>query len=335
MMSFFWRFVPSRYLLQVHNIRWLVLARFFADLFFYSTTIVIFQEQRGLNFTEIFLNESILWAAIWIADIPTSIWADRFGYRSMIIAGCVMNLLGMVVWLFAYGFWLFALSSVLGGLAIACTSGCESALLYSSIPIEERKTRGSEAFALISMATSAGLFLGLFTGSFIGAYSPALAVAASIVPIVFSLLAALRLHKQAKPTLSLETKAHVQIRRDLACIAAYYSFTAKVGAVEHFQFAGIRSGQLDLLVQPAVLCACRYSGCVVRTIHGCRYGSEILARTAYSGAATPVRNAHAARTLLLIAGHRLCTTGIYACAYRNSAIGGKYRRVLRLAASAR
>jgi MFS family permease len=195
-MSFFWRFVPSRNLLQVHNIRWLVLARFFADLFFYSTTIVIFQEQRGLNFTQIFLNESILSAAIWIADIPTSIWADRFGYRSMIIVGCVMSLLGMITYLFAYGFWLFALSSVLGGLAIACSSGCESALLYSSIPIEDRKTRGTEAFALIGMATSAGLFLGLFTGSFIGAYSPSLAVAASIVPIVFSLLAAFRLHKQ-------------------------------------------------------------------------------------------------------------------------------------------
>jgi MFS family permease len=215
MLSFFWRFVPSRNLLQIHNIRWLVLARFFADLFFYSTTIVIFQEQRGLNFTEIFLNESILSAAIWIADIPTSIWADRFGYRSMIIVGCVLNLFGMITYLVAYGFWLFALSSVIGGLAIACSSGCESALLYSSIAVEERKTRGSEAFALIGMATSAGLFLGLFTGSFIGAYSQELAVAASIVPIFCSLFAALRLHIQEKPTISSEAKTWVQVHKIL------------------------------------------------------------------------------------------------------------------------
>jgi MFS family permease len=215
MLSFFWRFVPSRNLLQIHNIRWLVLARFFADLFFYSTTIVIFQQQRGLNFTEIFLNESIISAAIWIADIPTSIWADRFGYRSMIIVGCVLNLFGMITYLVAYGFWLFALSSVIGGLAIACSSGCESALLYSSIAVEERKTRGSEAFALIGMATSAGLFLGLFTGSFIGAYSQELAVAASIVPIFCSLFAALRLHIQEKPTISSEAKTWVQVHKIL------------------------------------------------------------------------------------------------------------------------
>jgi MFS family permease len=215
MLSFFGRFVPSRNLLHIHNIRWLVLTRFFADLFFYSTTIVIFQQQRGLNFTEIFLNESILSAAILIADIPTSIWADRFGYRSMIIVGCVLSLFGMITYLFAYGFWLFALSSVIGGLAMACSSGCESALLYSSIPLEDRDMRGSEAFALIGMATSAGMFLGLFTGSFIGAYSPALAVAASIVPIIFSLFAAFRLHKQERSTMTVETKAWEQVYKIL------------------------------------------------------------------------------------------------------------------------
>jgi hypothetical protein len=80
-MRFFLRVLPSRDLLAVQPIRWLVLSRLCASIFFYSTTIVLFQHQRGLNFTAMFLMESILSGAIWIADVPTSIWADRFGYR--------------------------------------------------------------------------------------------------------------------------------------------------------------------------------------------------------------------------------------------------------------
>jgi MFS family permease len=195
-MRFFLRLLPSRDLLALQTIRWLVLSRFCTNLFFYSTTIVLFQHQRGLNFTAMFLMESILSGAIWIADVPTSIWADRFGYRRMIILGCVCNLAGMLCFALAYGFWMFAVANVLGGFSIACTSGSESALVYGSLTTELREKRGNAAFALLSMASTGGLFLGLTTGSFLGAYSPTLAVVMSIVPLVCSLVAAWRIPEQ-------------------------------------------------------------------------------------------------------------------------------------------
>ncbi|HEY4383287.1 MAG TPA: MFS transporter [Ktedonobacteraceae bacterium] len=189
-MRFFLRFLPSRDLLAIQPIRWLLLSRLCANLFFYSTTIVIFQQQRGLNFTEMFLMESILSGAIWVADIPTSIWADRFGYRRTIILGRLCNIAGMLCFIFAYGFWMFAISNVLAGFTIACTSGCESALLYHYLPAEQRERQGNAAFALLSMASTGGLFLGLISGSFIGAISPTLAVVTSIVPMIGALIAA-------------------------------------------------------------------------------------------------------------------------------------------------
>jgi MFS family permease len=195
-MRFFLRLLPAHDLLTLPTIRWLVLSRFCANIFFYSTTIVLFQQQRGLNLTAMFLMESFLSGAIWIADVPTSIWADRFSYRHMIILGRIFSLVGILCFVLFYGFWIFALANILCGFSIACTSGSESALLYSSLSTELREKRGKSAFALLSVASTGGLFLGLTTGSFIGAYSPTLAVVMSIGPLICSLMAAWRIPKQ-------------------------------------------------------------------------------------------------------------------------------------------
>ena len=195
-MSFLRHLIPYPDLLTIPNIRWLVISRFLADLFFYSTTIVVFQHQRGLNFTQMFLMESIISATVWLADIPTGAWADRFGYRRLILIARVLYLIGGVVFLFSYGFWLFAFSNVLAGLSIACLSGCESAMVYKSVPIEQREQAASSAFTLLYAASNAGFFVGLLTGSFIGAYSPTLAVTASTIPAFIALLTALRLRTE-------------------------------------------------------------------------------------------------------------------------------------------
>ena len=194
-MSSLRRFIPYSDLLTIPNIRWLVISRFFADLFFNSTTIVVFQHQRGLDFTQMFLMESIISATVWLADIPTGALADRFGYRHLILVGRLLYIVGGIIFLFAYGFWLFAFSNVLAGLSIACISGCESAMVYKSVPAEKRE-QASSAFALLYAASNAGFFVGLLTGSFIGAYSPTLAVAASTIPAVLALLTALRIRNE-------------------------------------------------------------------------------------------------------------------------------------------
>lgn len=211
-MFFLPRSGSARNLLSLPTIRWLVISRFFADLFFYSTTIVLFQQERGLDFTQMFLMETILSGAIWCAELPTGFLADRFGYARLILLGRALNLLGMILFTWAYGFWLFALSNVLGGLAIACVSGCESALLYSALAPEQRGTQGSSAFVMLRSASSAGFFIGLLTGSFVGAYSPTLAVSLSLLPLVLSLCAALRLNTVALPDRDQQTQTNTAAR---------------------------------------------------------------------------------------------------------------------------
>ncbi len=213
-MRFFLHLLPTRDLLTIQNIRWLLLSRLCADLYFYSTTIVIFQQQRGLNFTGMLAMESVLSIAILVADIPTSIWADRSGYRRIILLGRLCSICAMFCFLFAHGFWTFAIANVFIGFAIACNSGCEGALIYQSLA--ERERQGKAAFTLLRLASTCGLFLGLFSGSFIGSLSPTLAVEASIVPLLFSLISVLHIREQKEQRADLSGQVDRHMRETVA-----------------------------------------------------------------------------------------------------------------------
>lgn len=206
-MAFFrWVQPSSRELILIPTIRWLIIARFFSDLIFYSSTLVLFQQQRGLNLFEMFLMESILSTSIWLADIPTSICAERIGYQRVMIIGRAVGFLGMVCFVLAHGFWMFALAEVLGGFAIACTSGCEHALIYNSLSTDVRDRLGIAAFSLLNSASSAGFFVGLFTGSFLGAYSPVLAATVSVIPAFGTLCATYPLLRSVPASAGIQQK---------------------------------------------------------------------------------------------------------------------------------
>jgi len=169
-------------LLYVQNIRWLAVIRFLTNLSFYSTVMVAFQTQRGLDYTGMFAMESIISAAAFMFEVPTGVWGDRMGFRRLLLVGQGLGFLSLAVYCVSYGFWPFALASVLCGVGIACLSGVESAMVYESLPCGGRERLAGPAFSLLQGAGSAGFFLGLATGSFMGAGDPAIPFYASLIP---------------------------------------------------------------------------------------------------------------------------------------------------------
>lgn len=188
-MKIFSRRFIYRELWAIHNLRWMVIARFFVHIIFYSSVMVLFEQQRGLNFTEIFLLEAILSACLWLFNVPTGIWADQFGERSLLIVGYGLLAVGSVIFAFAHALWVFVFCEILSGIGLACISGCESALLYRSLPEESAEESGTSAFALLNSASSVGFFLGLTVGSFMAAYDPAFPVYATIISATLGWLA--------------------------------------------------------------------------------------------------------------------------------------------------
>jgi len=199
-----WRVhVPAEYraVWRAHDVRVLTIARFLANVMFYSTVIVAFERSRGLTFTEMFLLESILSATSWLLDIPTGVWAEQIGYRRLLVLARVLELASLVITIFAYGFWPFALGSVLYGAHLACASGCEDALAYASLPGADTPASsdgegarlGAAAFSMLGVANSAGFFVGLALGSFLGEQRPVVAVVVTLVPMTLALGVTLRL----------------------------------------------------------------------------------------------------------------------------------------------
>ncbi|HLY31819.1 MAG TPA: MFS transporter, partial [Ktedonobacterales bacterium] len=194
-----------RAVLRIRNLRLLALTRLCAFMIFYSSVIAIFERSRGLDFTQIFLLESIISLAALLFDVPTSVWADRIGYHWLLLLGRGLECVGMVIWIFSYGFWPFAFCSFLSGVSIACISGCEDALIASSVYAAQMEAgadrhnapSSGSAFALLGAASNVGFFLGLAFGSFMGAHNPVIPFAVTLAPLTASVALTLALRPPA------------------------------------------------------------------------------------------------------------------------------------------
>jgi len=60
---------------------------FFLSLFFISPVAIFFYKQRGLGFDQVLMLESVLAFFIFIFEVPTGIFADKFGRKKSILAG--------------------------------------------------------------------------------------------------------------------------------------------------------------------------------------------------------------------------------------------------------
>lgn len=178
-------------LLSLPNIRRLAETRMLTNMYFYSAVLVRFETSRGLNYTEIFLLESVLSLSIWLLNIPTGVWADRLGYRRLLIISRVVNVSSVVITLVSYNFLMFSIGSVLFGAGVACDSGAEDAVLMRSLAVattqDGRPISSSSAFALLGASGSVGFFIGLVTGSLFAAQDPTIAFVATLFPAALAI----------------------------------------------------------------------------------------------------------------------------------------------------
>lgn len=177
-------------LLSMPNIRRLAETRVLTNMYFYSAVLVKFETSRGLNYTEIFLLESVLSLSIWLLNIPTGIWADRLGYRRLLIVSRILNAASVVVTLVSFNFLVFSIGSVLFGAGVACDAGAEDAVLMRALADESgagKPPSSSSAFALLGASASVGFFIGLVSGSLFAAHDPTIAVVATLFPAALAI----------------------------------------------------------------------------------------------------------------------------------------------------
>ncbi|GEM_PF-5756354 len=187
--------------LRIGNIRIMLGVSFLQMLAFYSCVSALFLQSRGLNFTEILALESFVAAGIFLFEIPSGVWADRFGRRRLLVAANALAVVGMAIFATGHHFLFFALESFLGGIGIACASGADQALIYDSLQAEGREGEARGVFGRLSAAGTVGHLVAYPLGGLLASYSLTLPVYVTLISSVLALLLVLQLEEPPRAPL--------------------------------------------------------------------------------------------------------------------------------------
>ncbi len=93
----------------------------------------LFWSGRGIGIEQVIYLEIIYAVTVSVLEIPTGYWADRWSRKWLMVGGGFFTCLELLILIYAWNFWSFALAMISAGIAKAATSGTANALLYDSL----------------------------------------------------------------------------------------------------------------------------------------------------------------------------------------------------------
>ncbi len=123
------------------NIRLFYLEGMVEQGIIFSTHIIIVYLLQFLTMGEILLLNSIKFLIIALLELPTGALSDLFGKRKAIIAGSILQVISLIIFLTSHTFLPFLISFILSGAGIAAISGNFAAIAYETIEKKEKTTR--------------------------------------------------------------------------------------------------------------------------------------------------------------------------------------------------
>ncbi|SFG48646.1 Major Facilitator Superfamily protein [Sporolactobacillus nakayamae] len=150
-----------------YNIRLLFWNDFFGTMNFLQPVLTLFYLQRGLSAQDIFLVLFCWSAAVLIGEIPTGVYADRFGAKCSFITGAVLRIASIALLLVASEPWMFFLYSFINGFSVTFYSGADEAFVYESLKESGEEHRMDQAMGKIQ----SGSFIAMIVAVLFGAYA--------------------------------------------------------------------------------------------------------------------------------------------------------------------
>ena len=169
----------------------LLLMMLFANMGFLYPTYTLFLLSRDLNLTEVLTLESVLALGIVLWEVPSSVLADRWGRKKLIVLARLFDLASMIPMFWVRGFLPFAVLYALAGLAIASQSGALEAYLYEILPDRSAMAR---SLGYLRGAMFGAMLIGSVMGGLIVAADPAngynICISLAILTLSISVLCA-------------------------------------------------------------------------------------------------------------------------------------------------
>jgi len=121
------------------NINKIIIIIFCQRFHLYVHALALLLLARGLTLVQISLIESILIGTIFLTEVPTGVLADRVGRKWSIFASAVLLMCAEFIFIFARSFEWYVFIALLTGVGFAFASGAVEALVYDSLPPENRE----------------------------------------------------------------------------------------------------------------------------------------------------------------------------------------------------
>ncbi|TGA98835.1 MFS transporter [Sporolactobacillus shoreae] len=150
-----------------HNIRLLFWSGIFGTMNFLQPVLTLFYLQRGLDTRDIFMVLFCWSLAVLIGEIPTGVYADRFGPKVSFITGCMLRLVSFSLLFFASGPWMFYLYSFLNGFSVTFYSGADEAFIYESLKESHEENKMDQAMGHIQSADFIAMIVSVLIGAFL------------------------------------------------------------------------------------------------------------------------------------------------------------------------
>lgn len=168
---------------------------FLQGLVFYGPIATLYRESRGINLSEIFIIESISWILTMLLEVPWGWIADKFGYKRTLVISNFIFFISKIIFFKSYTFSMFLLERVLLSISISGLSGCDTALLYTSLGQNENSEK---IFGLYSSFSTIGFLAACIASYSIIDISMDIAAFLTIIPYGIATIATLFISDTSK-----------------------------------------------------------------------------------------------------------------------------------------
>ena len=132
------------------NINKVIIINFCQRFHLYVHALALLLLARGLTLVQISLIESIMIFTIFVMEAPTGLLADRVGRKWSIFASTVLLASAEFIFIFARTFEWYVVIALLTGTGFAFASGAVEALVYDSLPAENREEAMKRAMGRVN-----------------------------------------------------------------------------------------------------------------------------------------------------------------------------------------
>ena len=160
------------------NVYLLCIIVFLQGLVFYGPVATLFRQSRGLSLNDIFILETIFIILMFVFEIPWGYIADKIGYKKTLVISFFLFFLSKIIFYYSNSFSMFLLESIVVAMSISGITGCDSALIYTSVDVED----SDKAFSYYSASATSGFLVASLMNSIIVKYSLDLTAFYTIFP---------------------------------------------------------------------------------------------------------------------------------------------------------